>query len=123
MHQSDASARGQLADLKAPTAAQGRRRRERQPSSLTTIGRAASVVPPVDAANRPGSLEGGEMQCPRCQQENPTGMRFCGQCAAPLASVCPSCGAPNPPENKFCGQCAGPLVKSAQPRVASPDSY
>jgi class 3 adenylate cyclase/tetratricopeptide (TPR) repeat protein len=63
------------------------------------------------------------MQCPRCQHENPTGMKFCGQCAAPLASVCASCGAPNPPENKFCGQCAGPLVKSAPSRVASPESY
>jgi class 3 adenylate cyclase/tetratricopeptide (TPR) repeat protein len=53
-------------------------------------------------------------------------MRFCGQCAAPLASACPSCGAANPPENKFCGQCAaplGPLDKSAQPRFASPEAY
>src|SRR6266536_5400636 len=24
------------------------------------------------------------MQCPRCQQENPAGMKFCGECAAPL---------------------------------------
>ena len=49
------------------------------------------------------------MQCPRCQHENSAGMKFCGQCAAPLASTCPSCGAANPPENKFCGQCATPL--------------
>ena len=48
------------------------------------------------------------MKCPRCQHENPSGMRFCGQCAAALSSVCPSCGAGNPPENKFCGQCATP---------------
>ena len=63
------------------------------------------------------------MTCPRCQAENPAGTKFCGQCAAPLASLCPSCGASNPPENKFCGQCAGPLGKSAQPRFASPVSY
>jgi class 3 adenylate cyclase/tetratricopeptide (TPR) repeat protein len=63
------------------------------------------------------------MTCPRCQAENPPGTRFCGQCAAPLASVCPSCGASNPPENKFCGQCAAPLDKSAQPRFAAPESY
>ena len=50
------------------------------------------------------------MKCPRCHHENPTGMKFCGQCAAPLASTCPSCGAANPPENKFCGQCAAPLL-------------
>src|SRR5262245_24606801 len=63
------------------------------------------------------------MQCPRCQAENPTGMKFCGQCAAPLAAACPSCGVSNPPANKFCGQCAAPLDKPAQPRFAAPESY
>ena len=62
------------------------------------------------------------MQCPRCQEQNPPGMRFCGQCAAPLASVCPSCGASNPPENRFCGQCAVSLGKPAV-RFDSPESY
>ena len=33
------------------------------------------------------------MRCLRCQHENPPGMKFCGECAAPLASTCPSCGA------------------------------
>ncbi len=50
-------------------------------------------------------------------------MKFCGQCAAPLAAVCPSCGTVNPPENKFCGQCAAPLDRAARPRFASPESY
>src|SRR6266545_5721189 len=63
------------------------------------------------------------MQCPRCHAENAAGIRFCGQCAAPLASPCPSCGVSNPPENKFCGQCAAPLGKLARPRFASPDAY
>ena len=63
------------------------------------------------------------MKCPRCQAENPPGTRFCGQCAAPLATVCPSCGASNPPANKFCGQCAAPLDTPAQPRFAAPESY
>ena len=63
------------------------------------------------------------MKCPRCHAENPAGMKFCGQCAAPLASVCASCGASNPPENRFCGQCAALLGKSAAPRFASPESY
>src|SRR6516225_2802446 len=63
------------------------------------------------------------MQCPRCQHENPAGMKFCGQCAAPLASACPSCGAANPPSNKFCGQCAAPLAKATEPRFESPESY
>ena len=63
------------------------------------------------------------MKCPRCQAEHPVGTRFCGRCAAPLASVCPSCGVSNPPENKFCGQCAAPLDTPAQPRFAAPESY
>jgi class 3 adenylate cyclase len=50
-------------------------------------------------------------------------MKFCGQCAAPLASPCPACGAANPPANKFCGQCAGSLDHPAQPRFAAPESY
>jgi class 3 adenylate cyclase/tetratricopeptide (TPR) repeat protein len=63
------------------------------------------------------------MECPRCQYENPVGMRFCGQCAASLAFTCPSCGVVNPPENQFCGQCATLLGRPAQPRFPSPDSY
>ena len=63
------------------------------------------------------------MTCPRCQAENPPGMRFCGQCAAPLAAVCPSCGAANPAGHKFCGQCAALLDSATKPRFASPDSY
>src|SRR5262245_43495357 len=63
------------------------------------------------------------MKCPRCQAENPVGTRFCGQCAAPLASVCPSCGAANPAGNKVCGHCAAPLDKRVQPRLAAPESY
>ncbi|MDP3768165.1 MAG: adenylate/guanylate cyclase domain-containing protein, partial [Dehalococcoidia bacterium] len=63
------------------------------------------------------------MKCPRCQHENPPGMKFCGQCAAPLASVCPACGTANPPENKFCGQCATPLGQAPAPRFGAPDAY
>ena len=63
------------------------------------------------------------MQCPRCRQENPAGMKFCGECATPLASLCPSCGAANPPGNKFCGQCAAPLTKPAGTLPVSPESY
>ena len=63
------------------------------------------------------------MRCPRCQAENPTGMKFCGQCAAPLAAVCPSCGASNPPGHKFCGQCAAPLQAAASREFPAPASY
>jgi class 3 adenylate cyclase/tetratricopeptide (TPR) repeat protein len=50
-------------------------------------------------------------------------MKFCGQCAAPMAATCASCGANNPPENKFCGQCAAPLTKVAASRFQSPEVY
>jgi zinc-ribbon domain len=30
------------------------------------------------------SDSGGRLQCPRCQQDNPTGQKFCGQCGTPL---------------------------------------
>src|SRR5262245_61013144 len=63
------------------------------------------------------------MTCSRCQAENPSGTRFCGQCAAPLVSVCSACGASNPAGNKFCGQCAAPLEAPAQPRFGTPESY
>ena len=63
------------------------------------------------------------MQCPRCQHENSTGMKFCGECAAPLGSTCPSCGAGNPPENKFCGQCAAPLRTIPTAKLAPPERY
>jgi class 3 adenylate cyclase len=63
------------------------------------------------------------MQCPRCQHENPPGMKFCGECAAPLSSTCPSCGAANPPGHKFCGQCAAPLRTTPTAKSVAPESY
>src|SRR5712692_235651 len=62
------------------------------------------------------------MKCPRCPHDNPTGTKFCGECAATL-TTCPACGATNPPENKFCGQCATPLRTTPAPKFAAPDSY
>jgi class 3 adenylate cyclase len=50
------------------------------------------------------------MRCPRCSADNSAGMRFCGQCGAPLGMGCPSCGAGNPPEHRFCGLCGAPLA-------------
>jgi class 3 adenylate cyclase/tetratricopeptide (TPR) repeat protein len=60
------------------------------------------------------------MRCSRCHAENPAGMRFCGQCAAPLGAACPSCGAANPPENRFCGSCAAPIDTYRAPGFAEP---
>src|SRR6516165_11334562 len=59
------------------------------------------------------------MKCAQCGAESPAGMKFCGQCGAPLVSTCPSCGADDPPEHKFCGHCGSPLVSSERTRVPS----
>jgi class 3 adenylate cyclase/tetratricopeptide (TPR) repeat protein len=49
------------------------------------------------------------MRCSKCGFDNPGGMKFCGQCTAPLALVCPNCHFENPPGFKFCGQCTTAL--------------
>src|SRR5215469_12272189 len=62
------------------------------------------------------------MRCSRCGTDAAAGMKFCGQCGAPLVANCPACGADNPPENKFCGQCGTPLdpVGVEEPTAAGP---
>ena len=49
------------------------------------------------------------MCCSKCQSDNPTGKRFCGDCGAPLTSPCRQCGAENPPGKRFCGDCGTTL--------------
>ncbi|HEV8228168.1 MAG TPA: adenylate/guanylate cyclase domain-containing protein [Methylomirabilota bacterium] len=61
------------------------------------------------------------MTCPRCQADNPAGIRFCGQCGTPVSAMCPACGAANPPNHRFCGQCATALA--GPQRFLSPESY
>src|SRR5713101_3828282 len=51
-----------------------------------------------------------QLYCPSCNFENPEGMKFCGQCAAPLKTGCAKCGFENPPGFKFCGQCGSALT-------------
>jgi hypothetical protein len=60
------------------------------------------------------------MRCAVCGAENPPGLCFCEQCAAPLGAqeaagpaasgqTCPRCGAHNRAGLRFCEQCAAPL--------------
>src|SRR5262245_25655551 len=64
------------------------------------------------------------MKCPRCQQENPAGQKFCGECGARLTAVCPACGASNSPGQKFCGECGASLSQGAAAgKFASPETY
>jgi len=67
------------------------------------------------------------MQCPRCQQANEAGAKFCEQCAAPLSPVCGQCGHPLSVTAKFCPECAHPTsLAPAGPTgrlFATPEDY
>jgi hypothetical protein len=41
--------------------------------------------------------KGPLMRCPACGFENASGIRFCGECGAPLGLTCTSCGFENAP--------------------------
>jgi class 3 adenylate cyclase len=64
------------------------------------------------------------VRCSRCGTDCAAGMKFCGQCGAPLVATCPSCGVGNPPEHKFCGQCGVPLDPPSlrEPAAPKPDT-
>lgn len=49
--------------------------------------------------------------CSKCGAEIPEGMKFCGQCGAPVIreKICPNCGTKNDPKMNFCGQCGTKL--------------
>src|SRR5439155_17308921 len=49
------------------------------------------------------------MRCVNCGAENPEGLKFCNECAAPFKRQCDKCGFENAPAAKFCGECATPL--------------
>jgi class 3 adenylate cyclase/tetratricopeptide (TPR) repeat protein len=63
------------------------------------------------------------MQCPRCQQENLPGSKFCLECGAKLDARCPACGSGNPPGHKFCHECGMTLGAGASQVMPSPDNY
>ncbi len=64
------------------------------------------------------------MQCPRCQRDNPSGVKFCGECGARLESLCPACRASNAPTNKFCNECGAALHSGTpEPKFTSPQAY
>jgi ribosomal protein L40E len=66
------------------------------------------------------------MKCPRCQFDNPEGIKFCGECGAKIEKICPKCNSSNPPEFKFCGECGHDFRKPKEaPTIdyAEPQSY
>jgi len=65
------------------------------------------------------------MKCVRCQQESPSGAKFCAQCGTPLARDCARCRTALPSGAKFCPQCAQPVDATIPPetRFVSPRDY
>jgi class 3 adenylate cyclase/predicted ATPase len=55
------------------------------------------------------------MKCPKCQTENPEGMKFCVECGKKLETICPKCGFGNSPIFKFCGECGHDLSLPLEP--------
>jgi predicted ATPase/class 3 adenylate cyclase len=55
------------------------------------------------------------MECPKCQFENPEGVKFCGGCGAKLERFCPKCNSSNPPHFSFCGECGHNLTLPTEP--------
>jgi serine/threonine protein kinase len=77
-----------------------------------------SVPPPTPKAATSPTM----IACPRCRQEYPSNIRFCGKCGIPIGSqpldwtrprpvevVCKSCGSSYSGGTKFCGRCGKPL--------------
>src|SRR5579863_1762727 len=67
---------------------------------------------------------GLNMRCTKCGAENPPGLKFCNECAAPFGRRCGACGFENAPTAKFCGACAAPIDAAAAPMPSvSPRNY
>jgi membrane protease subunit (stomatin/prohibitin family) len=79
-----------------------------------------SSVPPLSPATpaTPTSVA-----CPRCKQENPLAIKFCGKCGIPIGAesldwsqprpvevVCKLCGSSYSGGTKFCGRCGKSLT-------------
>ena len=62
------------------------------------------------------------MHCANCGAENPTGARFCIECAAPFGKRCPGCGVENLPRARFCSNCATPLTAGETGKASNPQA-
>src|SRR5229473_186490 len=62
------------------------------------------------------------MICSNCGAENPTGLKFCEQCAAPFKKRCARCGFENSAAARFCGECAAPLSAATPGLTPQPET-
>ena len=55
------------------------------------------------------------MKCPRCTHQNPSAVKFCGNCGQRIGKLCSVCKTANLPESNFCHQCGKPLPNDNGP--------
>jgi class 3 adenylate cyclase/tetratricopeptide (TPR) repeat protein len=63
------------------------------------------------------------MKCPRCQQENREGARFCRECGATFGVACLACGAKVDAGSKFCDGCGAALGATPPPPAPTPSRF
>ena len=65
------------------------------------------------------------MQCPQCQQDNPSQAKFCLECGTRLGLTCAQCDTELPAGAKFCLACGQPVgARPVMPsRFATPETY
>jgi class 3 adenylate cyclase len=52
------------------------------------------------------------MKCPSCTQQNPLGVKFCGDCGQRMGTLCLSCNSVNLPQSNFCLRCGQFLAQT-----------
>lgn len=60
------------------------------------------------------------MNCLRCDAENDTEARFCGQCGMRLRVACPGCGETVADGSNFCRSCGTAITNPVAPRYTAP---